>query len=213
MFNLITSYYNSHNDERQQELKECLTYNSQNDYIEKIYLLNDHIYDIDFIDNKYKTKIIQLVVNDKNKQKLYYDCAIQFANNYLFGQLCILSNADIYFDNTLQLLENYNFKNIAFALSRYDNNVLYQEIFSQDSWMFLSPLNVDISQLNFQFGVCGCDNRFARIIVDSGYYLINPSKTIKTHHLHNSNYRTCEEPESERIHGDYAYVFHTELNQ
>jgi hypothetical protein len=211
MFNLIISYYHSPNDERQTELNQCLINNSKSPHIKSIFLLNSQIFDLDFIDQEYRHKIVQFTVDDENRDRLHYDCAIQFTNNYLCGQKCIVSNSDIYFDETLNHLDSVNFSdNITFALSKYENEVLSERIIdSQDSWIFVSPLKVDLSLLKFKFGIPGCDNIFAGIMVKSGYRVFNPCKTIKIHHLHESNYRTYNE--SERLQGEYWCVIPCEL--
>jgi hypothetical protein len=48
-FVLITTYYEPDNEERSNEIKECLIKNFNNKYIDKIHLLNDKIYDFSFI--------------------------------------------------------------------------------------------------------------------------------------------------------------------
>ena len=189
MFNLITTYYKPNNLERQKELDECLKKNYDNKFIEKIYLLNDSIYHFDFIEN-YENKIIQVIVNENNKARLGFDYVINFVNSNLQDKKCIISNTDIYFDNTLELLTEYNFNNKFFGLTRYDENKIIKKNDSQDSWFFQSPLQIDIDKCNFKFGYPGCDNRFAYIVKESGYDVLNPCLTIKTHHLHSSNYRT-----------------------
>ena len=202
MFNLITSYYHSPNDKRQTELNQCLINNSKNPHIKSIFLLNSQIFDLDFIDQEYRHKIVQFTLNDENRDRLHYDCAIQFTNDYLCGQKCIVSNSDIYFDETLNRLDKFDFNNRSVALSKYNNGVLNESIIdSQDSWCFVSPLKVDLSQIKFKFGIPGCDNIFAGIMVKSGYHVFNPCKTIKTHHLHDSDYRSYNE--KDRIQGDY----------
>ena len=210
MLNLITSYYHSPNDERQQELNQCLINNAKNSHIKTIYLLNAQIYDLYFVDQEHIGKIVQLVVNPENKDRLQYDCAIQFANNFLYGQKCILSNSDIYFDDTLQILNYIPFDNLAFALSKYENGILAERLIdSQDSWIFQSPLRLDMSLLQFKFGVPGCDNVFADILLKSGYQLHNPCKSIVSNHLHRSNYRTYTE--EDRIKGEYTGIVPCEI--
>ena len=51
---LITTYYRLEDKKRNEEIDKCLFYNYQNDYIEKIYLLNNEIYNIPFIKDKKK---------------------------------------------------------------------------------------------------------------------------------------------------------------
>lgn len=205
MFNLITSYYKPQNEQRQTELNNCLINNAKNPNIKTIYLLNSEIYNIDFVEDAYKCKIVQFLVNDENKERLHYNFAIQFINYNLVDEKCILSNSDIYFDETLELIETFDFTNNAFALSRHDNGVLVSDaVCSQDSWVFKSPLNVDISNLNFMFGVPVCDNIFSGFMVVHGYKVYNPSLSIKSYHLHESNYRTYSE--DVRIHGLYLNI-------
>ena len=54
MINLVTSFYKSGNNERDLEIETCLKKNYTNKFIDKIYLLNDKIYNLDFIDDKFK---------------------------------------------------------------------------------------------------------------------------------------------------------------
>jgi len=210
MFNLITSYYETSTEERQQELKQCLIHNAKNPHIKKIYLLNPAIFNLDFVEEEYKPKIVQHLVNDENRNRLYFDFAVKFINENTVDENCILSNSDIYFDDTLRFLENYDFTKNVFVLAKYDNDLISSgATCSQDSWMFKSPLNIDLSKLKFQFGVPGCDNIFAGLMHLHGYKVYNPALSIKSHHLHASNYRNYSE--ANRIHGYYGFVNATSL--
>jgi hypothetical protein len=55
--NLITSYYISPNNLRQEEINQCLINNINNEYIKKIYLIVDKIYNLDFLENIEKIEI------------------------------------------------------------------------------------------------------------------------------------------------------------
>jgi hypothetical protein len=215
MLYLITSYYNSNNEERQKELDLCLQKNIENNYIEKIYLLNDKIYGLSFLpEDKRKEKIIQIIVDDNNKNRLGFDYAISFINTNLHGKKCILSNSDIYFDDTLKELINYNLNNVFCAITRYENNILYNPnrrdlSSSQDTWIFLSPLKLNLNNCKFKFGHPGCDNRIAYLAKQSNYQVINPAKTIKTHHLHKISFRKYNE--NDRVKGDYHFIKITTL--
>jgi hypothetical protein len=209
MFNLITSYYESTNNKRQNELKQCLINNVNNQYIQKIYLLNDKNYNLEFITDK--TKIEQIIVDNDSKNRLKFSYAVNFINNNLIGEICILSNSDIYFDETLKNLIDYDMDNKFLALSRYNNRFLYNNYLSQDSWIFKSPLQIDINQINFPFGTIGCDNIFAYIVHKHNIDVSNPSKTIKSHHLHASKYRTYDS--KNRLHGIYLGIKSHELNK
>ena len=210
---LITTYYTLHNEERNKEIKECLIKNFQNKYIQKIYLLNNNIYNLDFINDK-ENKIIQHIISNDNNYKLKYNDALNFINTYLKNKICILSNSDIYFDNTLKKINNKLIYNNCFALLRYDIDInRNKKIFtrfdlprddSQDCWIFRSPLNIDLKNLDFSFGTLGCDSIFAFYISQSGLKLSNPSLDIISIHLHNSEIRTYHVDIC--IHGKYCLV-------
>ena len=193
--------------------------NNENKYIEKIYLLNNEIFNLDFIKNNSKIKQI-LISNDPN-YKLKYDDAINFINDKLKNKICILSNSDIYFDNSLSKIENNDLSNECFALLRYDEDI-YQnkKIFtrhdiprddSQDSWIFRSPLNINIENINYSFGTLGCDSLFANEISESNIKLSNPSYDIITTHVHLTDFRTYNI--DNRIHGKYCLLEPCKLNE
>ena len=213
---LITSYYLSNNIERQNEINQCLINNANNKFIKAIILLNDKIYDINFI-TRNKKKIKKIIVNTKENQKknrLYFNNAIEYINNNYYGDIIILSNSDIYFDNTLSHVPEDDMENKIYCLLRYDQKEDgTKDIFrhfdeprsdSQDSWIFKAPLNIDLQQINFSFGTLGCDNIFANVLFNHDYILSNPSYDIITTHLHNCPERNYNE--DERIHGNYCLI-------
>lgn len=208
---LVTSYYISENKERQKEIDDCLLKNVSNSLISNIYLLNDKIYNLDFINNKSKIKQFN-IIEDNNK--LNFKDAIEFINSYCFKDIVILSNTDIYFNNSLSLIENESFNNTVYCLLRYnvekDGTI---DIFrhygeprsdSQDCWIFKSPLKINTNELDFTFGTLGCDNIFASRIHEQGYSVVNPSYDINIFHLHNSEERS--HTEENRIHGKYCLI-------
>ena len=215
--NLITSYYLCDDLDRQKEINTCLQKNVDNKLIENIYLLNDKTYNLDFLTNNTKIKQFEIIENGK----LLFKDAIEFINSYCYKDNVILSNSDIYFDNTLELLKNEDFNNKMFCLLRY--NVLIdgtKDIFrhfgeprsdSQDCWIFKSPLRINTNDLNFSFGTLGCDNMFASILYDHGYELYNPSYDIITYHLHNIEERNYTI--DDRIHGNYCLIKPHHLNE
>jgi hypothetical protein len=209
---LVTTYYISDDEERNNEIKKCLIKNIENKYIEKIYLLNNKIFDLSFY--KKTKKIEQFIISFDKDYILNYKDAIQFINNNLKNKICILSNSDIYFDNTLSKINDNTISDKFFALLRYDEDKLgNKKIFtqfdeprnnSQDSWIFKSPLNIDLNKINFTFRTLGCDNIFAKYVYDIGLKISNPSYDIITTHVHNTEFRTynCDN----RIHGVYCLL-------
>jgi len=206
---LITSYYKSNNKDRQNEIDECIKKNIENPLISNIYLLNDKTYNAKILKND---KIKQFnIIKDK---KLLFKDAIEFINSYCHNENVILSNTDIYFDETLELLDDYDLTNKVLCLLRHDvKKDGTVDIFrhfneprwdSQDTWIFKSPLKIDIHELNFSFGTLGCDNMFASKLYDQEYQLYNPSYSIKIYHLHNIDERNYNI--DDRVHGNYCLI-------
>lgn len=214
---LITTYYKSKNEDRQKEIDRCLKNNFENSYIEKIYLLNNELYDLNFKGNK----IIQIIISKEKDYILKYKDAIQFINENLKNKICILSNSDIYFDETLSKINNNNIKDNFFALLRYDEQEDgSKKIFtrydiprddSQDCWIFNSPLNIDLNKLNFSFRTLGCDSIFSTIVHQSNINVSNPSYDIIITHLHKTEFRTYNV--DDRIHGKYCLIKPCHLNE
>ena len=213
---LVTSYYKTSNKERQSEIDECILKNINNPLINNIYLLNDKIYNSKILKNE---KIKQFNIIKENK--LLFKDAIEFINSYCHNENVILSNTDIYFDDSLGLLEDYDYNDKILCLLRHDvqkNGSI--DIFrhfgeprwdSQDTWIFKSPLKIDINELNFSFGTLGCDNMFASKLYDHNYQLSNPSYSIKIYHLHNIDERNYNV--DDRVHGNYCLIKPHHLNE
>lgn len=204
---LITTYYISRVISRQKEIQRCLIKNCENEYIEKIYLLNDNYYDMSFLKND--SKIIQIIISNP---KLNFKEAIKFINENLQNNICILANSDIYFDNSLSKITSMN--NKFYALLRYDEDEAdnknlfklynYARDDSQDAWIFQSPLNIDLNEIDFNFGTLGCDNIFANKIYETNIELSNPCYDIISTHIHLSDIRTYSE--ETRLKGKYCYI-------
>jgi len=204
---LITTYYISKVISRQKEIQKCLIKNCENEYIEKIYLLNDNYYDMSFLQNDYK--IIQIIIPCT---KLNFKDAVKFINENLQDNICILANSDIYFDNSLLKITSMN--NKFYALLRYDedefNNKNLFKLYdcprddAQDAWIFQSPLNINLNEIDFNFGTLGCDNIFANKIYETNIELSNPCYDIIITHVHLSDIRTYSE--ETRLKGKYSYI-------
>lgn len=178
MTRLFLSYYEDKNQARQKELDECLSKNIVNPLIDEIHLLLE--YPCETINNK---KIIKAHV----KARPSYSVFFEYINSLTRPEdISILANGDIYFDDTLSLLDKYTDKQVL-ALCRYDikkdKAVFMNSWDSQDTWIFKGPIR-QVPDSDFQMGKAGCDNAIANRLYRSGYSVINPSRTIKTFHLH-----------------------------
>ena len=192
MLNLFTSWYSSSRDI---ENELCLNNNILNPFINKIYLLSE--------DSKPFPKNEKVVGITIDKKPTYNDF-FEIINN-LESDISVISNSDIYFDETLNQVFNLK-ENECYALSRWDvledNNIeLFNRKDSQDSWIFKNKIK-DIDG-NFSLGVWGCDNRIAYEIQKVGYTILNPSLSIKSFHIHK---RIPISGKDKRIPKPYFYI-------
>lgn len=186
MFNLFTSYYFDKSPERQKELDECLIRNTELDEITKLYVVTEEGVDSKLL---YHKKIINIVIKSRPTYNTFFELIRMFCGSDDWN---IIANSDIYFDATLlEVLKRKSNKPLCFALTRWevekDKIHFLNRPDSQDSWIFKGkPPRIDG---DFTLGTCGCDNAIAYRFHAAGYDVINPSKTIKTYHLHESNVR------------------------
>ena len=132
------------------------------------------------------------------------------------GMVNVIANSDIYFDNGILTARPDHGE--CFALSRWDiqpdgTAKHYDQPDSQDVWVvYDGPHCIPAT---FPMGVPGCDNSLAHILIQAGYRVSNPSKTLKGYHLHLTHYRSylanpSESPRGadkiERIPPPYALV-------
>ena len=202
---LITQYYKvntsdeTYNKERQKEIDACLLYNLENKLLDEVHLLTEEKFDFDFLPTIFKNKIHQTVIGNR----LTYKGAFDYYNKNTPNTICILSNADIFTDESIELLDDINFKNTVLALTRYEFNDLNKSallygmeqksgcealylnysptVWSQDCWIWKME-EINIRESDFCLGTYGCDNRIVHFIMESGYNVYNPSQLISVSH-------------------------------
>ena len=197
MINLITSFFIPKQVQRQNELLKCLTNNINSRYIKKIYLCIEKKEDLDFLKEKINPKgKIQLIL--LNKQPTYADY-LKIANR-LQGEICMISNADIWLRNCDEQLINIlkQHPNIGFSLTRHEYDMTsplikrgdgkyYQ---SYDSFIFQSPINIEYKLIDYVQNRMGAENVFKIELEKVGMLFINPCKVIVIVHEHKSDIRT-----------------------
>lgn len=182
---LFTSYYRDKSIIRQKELDLCLEMNIKNTNIEKIYIFLEGIKtEWPILDNPK----INVIESERPTYKMFFDFINQTVND---EDISLVANTDIFFDETLSVIDRVNMENICFALSRWHYNkngsiTLHREKWSQDTWIFKGKIK-HIDFCSFHLGERGCDNRIAYELNNAGYTLINPAETIRTIHYHLSD--------------------------
>lgn len=132
------------------------------------------------------------------------------------GEVAIIANSDIFFDETIKLAENIK-ENEVYALSRWDvmdngRAKPFHRADSQDVWIFRTPIK-EIEGADFTCGTAGCDNKLALLLEQAGYKVTNPCKSIHAFHLHLSGVRNYIEKGKviDRIPPPYKLITPTEL--
>lgn len=176
---LITPFYTDKNIERQKELQECLDKNIACPEIDEIVLI---------IDDSTKVKRHDKLTIQYVESRPTYRDMFNIANRNNRDGIKIIANTDIYFDfvNIIKIKSAIE-EDMCFALSRWDvgldgKSTHHASWDSQDVWIFKGWIKDIIG--DFYMGKPGCDNRIAYEIMTAGYKVRNPSRSIKTHHLH-----------------------------
>tara|TARA_Y100000591_G_scaffold97246_1_gene82483 strand:- start:242 stop:1000 length:759 start_codon:yes stop_codon:yes gene_type:complete len=199
MINLITSFFIPTQVERQNELLKCLKNNINSKYIKKIYLCIEKQEDIAFLKEKINPKNkIQLIL--LKKQPTYADY-LKIANQ-LQGEICMISNADIWLRNCDEQLINIlkENPNICYSLTRHEYDMSSylikrgelggKYLQSYDSFIFQSPINIDYKLIDHVQNRLGAENIFKIELEKVGRLFINPCKVIIIVHEHKSDIRT-----------------------
>lgn len=208
MINLFFPYYSCGDTDRQIEIDCCLKRNIENKFINKIYILID---DESFppVESSEKIEIIYL------DHRPTYRKWIELSLSYCRNEYSILSNSDIYFNESIKNIDLILETERCFlALTRWEqlgDNIKPHPNphWSQDSWGFY--VGNDFSQsllrkLDFSMGVPRCDNKIAYLFAVYGWRVINPLNQIISVHIHESDLRTYDKKLDDQVMGAVAYV-------
>lgn len=192
MIRLYMNVYRDKHEERAKELQEVFIRNLFSEHIGSIHVIV-HPDDAQMLSNFAfygKLKIHQ--IPGRPTYQNFFDLINEVSEDL---DVNVIVNSDIFVDETILQVEKIR-ENDCFALSRWEikpdgtPNFVQVQIRndSQDTWCFRGKIK-PIEYCDFTLGKPGCDNRIAYEIQRAGYNVTNPSKTIKTWHLHNSGIR------------------------
>ena len=191
MRKLYIQYFSHKNKARKNELDFCTKSNINNKNFDKVYILLEKEEDrFDWLSNE-RTEVVNL-----NKRATYRDFA-EFANqNSSYDDIHILTNLDIFFDDTISLIDQMNSKDFL-ALTRWDiNSQTKQAKFfnvncSQDTWVWKGRIDLENGlDLDYSLGRPGCDNAICGEFHENGYKVLNPALEVKSFHLHSDTNRS-----------------------
>lgn len=200
--NLFINYYTDKSSARQAELDTCIEKNLLNKSINNVVMLCtlDEIGEIKRKFVKHMDKVVPVIMG---KRPTYND--FFYLTRYFEGpeNLNIIANTDIIIPPETVKRAPLYLKNMStcLALSRWDvgqimsyefDSIHFNRDNSQDTWIFLGYIG-HTDGADFSLGVAGCDNRIAYLLHERGYNVLNPSKSLKTYHFHNSGVRNYVE--------------------
>jgi len=200
------NFYLSDNPQRMDELMQCLQYNLNNKSIDSIVMMLDtEAYNYLRGLKYHETGKIVFILGDGRPT---YDMMFTLIDDLAKTDVRILANSDMFFPNSS--MHHYKHLNPGevWALSRWDEGKnkerkLWNHRDSQDVWAWKGAM-VLREPADFTLGLPGCDNRIAKILLNSGYKVLNPSINVQTVHVHNTGHRTYDR--SQTVQPPYHFI-------
>jgi len=174
---LLHQWYGSPNRERQAEL--------------------DRVREI----NAAATVFAEVVPVEGTAKRWTFADFFQLAAERFPGRICVVSNSDIAFDETIALAEPLAEQGGLVALTRWDDAASpsmegrsageHWHFFShsQDAWVFKAG-GLPAFEAGFQLGIPGCESRLAFEAAAAGVIVVDPALSIRCHHHHASAVRS-----------------------
>jgi hypothetical protein len=197
---LFQSYFRHPDPERDAELQECLRRNLECPALAELHLL------IEPGDTAPEHPLVR--AHPVGGRPTFSDFFRLINETVGPRDVTLIANSDVYLDadgvrRAARCLAPWQ----CYALSRWDvredgSAVLYDEPRSQDTWMFRGPIRLPAA--DFPLGKPGCDNRLAYLLETGPYRVFNPSRDVKTFHLHLTGIRNYSDT-TDRIPGPYFH--------
>lgn len=179
---LFTGIYEDADSTRTAELVFCLRKNILNPCFSKIFLFLESQINADQQLLRAHSKIGLLGINRRALYADYFEEGNKFP-----GEIIVIANSDIFFDDTLKLVETLDMTNRLLCLTRWEYRSdtefgLQTGAHSQDVWIYKAP----IAKIDCPFGMgrWACDNKLAYRAQEAGVLLANPCLDIRSYHYH-----------------------------
>lgn len=192
---LFFPYFRSNNTQRQEEIDTCCIKNIQNPCFSSVTILADGLLTDRVRINLNGCKVIP------HSGRLTYKQWFGYVKQVCNRGIALLCNSDIYFDQTVtklhELFSEYGVSRLFAVISRYDQlgDIAVQHFnphYSQDAWAVrvenISD-NICSHQFDIALGTKRCDSKFAYLLHEARFQLVNPCNFVHSIHLHNSGER------------------------
>ncbi len=204
---LYVPYYSPPSNTRVEEIEFCLKKNLENKHISRIVLLVD--------DGTIPSQLQKKITLFETKKRPTYKLWLELTKKYSNGGISLLANSDIFFDETILLLNRLFVSNNSLAaISRYEFNGVNATLhgkphWSQDSWAICDDSDIPsglYEAADIPMGTPRCDNRIAYLFLRYSWSVLNPCKYVRSYHLHNSKYRNYCFETDRTVMGAVAYI-------
>jgi hypothetical protein len=206
---LLIDYFKHPNSGRAEELDFCFLESINSKELDFIHVFAQSELPVDNTSDN-------ITINRINN-RLTYQYYIDYAkNNIPVGDIVVLSNSDIFFDETILKVKEISLDNIILALTRFcphhghwvdEKGIVipyHNHHRSQDVWIWKNKLNQTKGDYNFELGTLGCDNKIAYEFHKDNYKVWNPSFSIICYHKH--SIRIEETPEHLKVWHSRPYL-------
>jgi capsular polysaccharide biosynthesis protein len=207
-----TQYYQANKPERQREILECLTYNSNLHWVDSVFLFAES----GAAPQAKTASKVRFIPTDNRLS--FGDIFSHLINSGLSDDtIIIIANSDIFLDASLprilEGLSNNDFISLTRYETRHARTPFMAEQFrgrtmsaSQDVWIFKAAILKNLPAKDnpgLPLGIPGCENILASFIHRQGVNVVNPCLDIRVIHNHNSEQRSYTE--DSRLRGLYAF--------
>lgn len=198
MVRLFSTFYPEKNELRKAEYLECLQRNLANPWIDEVCLEVEGEVDVFPDSPKLRLKRVR-------KRPLYDDFFAWIEEVAGPDDISAIANTDIYLGTNLPAAFPLLNKNCCLALARWETDGLNDRNDSQDCWVFRGA--VSGVRGDFPLGVVRCDNRILYELQLAGYLVLNPTFSIKVHHLHQGKRLDYGLTEAHFVQPPYRYLW------
>lgn len=203
---LIQQYYYPDSVARQAEIDLTLARNMNNSLFDQVHILTESVEVCAPPGLDEDPRLVSTVLGRRMTWRAAFDHAAQLQEQNPEQRIvAIVSNSDIWFDDTLAALQRATGAlqgRRAYVLSRYgdgDDRCVPDDGGHADTCIIVPPVAPEV-EADYQLGVQGTETRLVYELTRAGFDVSNPCKVLVSHHEHQSGYRTYDPTDA--VNGD-----------